>query len=212
MDPSSNTPQRKRRMNWHWVCSQPPISTYWLLTPCSPTAQDKLWNLSKNPNGLTHAFYTLSHGIRLHYVTSDQRSNEPPKIAPKNVIIFLHGFPDSWALWQSSLSSSTLRFGSALVAVDLPGYGGSDGLENHGATDVLEAVTEFVVGMRELYGIDGEDDMEMPKREKRVIIVGHDWGCIIGSRLAAEAPQLADRFILSNAPHVRSSPTFPSPI
>ncbi|KAI9874388.1 MAG: hypothetical protein M1830_009798 [Pleopsidium flavum] len=159
-------------------------------------AQDKLWNLSKDPHGLNHAFYKLANGFRLHYV-----SITSSLIARKNLIIFLHGFPDSWALWRPLLDSSGLRSNSALVAVDLPGYGGSDSLKEYGATDVLEAVAEFVIGMRELCGVDREDDMEGTGIRTRVIIVGHDWGCIIGSRLATEAPQLADRFILSNAPH-----------
>jgi pimeloyl-ACP methyl ester carboxylesterase len=83
--------------------------------------------------------------------------------------------------------------------VDLPGYGGSDGLKNYGATQVLESLTEFVVGIRDLYGID---DVEDSAPTRKVIIVGHDWGAILGFRLAAEAPQLADRFILSNGPLV----------
>jgi len=35
----------------------------------------------------------------------------------------------------------------------------------------------------------------------RVLIVAHDWGALLAFRLASEAPQLADRFIVSNAAH-----------
>lgn len=108
------------------------------------------------------------------------------------------------------LASSTFRRDSILIALDLPGYGGSDGLSRYGATDVLEAVTEFVVGMRKLHGVDGEDGVPRQDVTWRVILVGHDWGCIIGARLAAEAPQLADRFILTNAPIVRGLMLFRS--
>lgn len=31
---------------------------------------------------------------------------------------------------------------------------------------------------------------------------GHDWGGVVACKLAAEAPQLADRFIVSNTAHV----------
>lgn len=166
-------------------------------------AQGRLWNLSKHPNGLTHAFYTLSNGARLHYVANSDFSDATSPRGYRNVIIFLHGFPDSWALWRHLLSSPGLRINNVLIAVDLPGYGGSDSLRSYGATEVLEAVTEFVIGMRKLYGIDDEEDTARMGMKPGVIIVGHDWGCIIGARLAAEAPQLADRFILSNAPIVR---------
>ena len=166
-------------------------------------AQGRLWNLSKHPNGLTHAFFTLSQGARLHYVANSDFSDTSSPTGYRNLIIFLHGFPDSWALWRHLLASPALRLSNVLVAVDLPGYGGSDSLGRYGATEVLEAVTEFVLGMRNLYGLDTEQDTAKMGTNPGVIIVGHDWGCIIGSRLAAEAPELADRFILSNAPIVR---------
>lgn len=133
-----------------------------------------------------------------------------PSAGHRNLIVFLHGFPDSWALWRHIIASPALRVSNVLVALDLPGYGGSDGLRRYGATDVLEAVTEFVIGMRRLYGIDSEQDIARIERTPGVIIVGHDWGCIIGARLAAEAPQLADRFILSNAPIVRNFDHLPT--
>lgn len=64
--------------------------------------------------------------------------------------------------------------------------------------------------MRILYGVDREDVTQEPGKERpRVIIVGHDWGCIIGCRLAVEASQLADRFILSNGAHVCNPDDFP---
>lgn len=87
-----------------------------------------------------------------------------------------------------------------MIAVDLPGYGGSDSFERHGATEVLEALTEFIVTVREKYGVD-IDTMAKPAR--RVIVVAHDWGAVLSFRLAAEAPQLADRFIVTNGPLVR---------
>lgn len=88
-----------------------------------------------------------------------------------------------------------------MVAVDLPGYGGSDSLEKYGATEVLEALTEFIVAVRERCGVD---DPERARPTKRVVIVAHDWGGVLAFRLAAEAPQLADRFMVVNGPLVSS--------
>jgi pimeloyl-ACP methyl ester carboxylesterase len=89
------------------------------------------------------------------------------------------------------------------VAVDLPGFGGSDSFPRYSAFDVLESLTEFIIAMRERYlGTNNAGSGQGEDAIDKVFIVGHDWGCILGYRLAAEAPSLAHRFILTNAPHV----------
>lgn len=161
------------------------------------TARDHFWNLSKKPFDLHHRFLTLRDGFKFHYVTNAIPDPETP--ASKPLVIFVHGFPDSWVVWRYVMSSTWLRESSNFVAVDLPGYGGSDLLERYSATEVHEKMTEFIISLREIYGIDN------PARtgpRQRVIIVAHDWGCVISMRLAADAPQLADRFILTNGPLV----------
>lgn len=67
---------------------------------------------------------------------------------------------------------------------------------------MLEAVTQFVLDMKAQY-INAKVDS--PTEKGRVILVAHDWGAIIGFRLASEAPQIADRFILASAVHVSYS-------
>jgi len=86
-----------------------------------------------------------------------------------------------------------------VVCVDLPGYGGSDSLEHYGPDEVLEALAEFVIAMREMYLDDGTETVTYD--ERKTYIVGHDWGCILAFRLASEAASLADRYILMNGPH-----------
>lgn len=104
-------------------------------------------------------------------------------------------------MWRHCLQEPAIPINSArIVCLDLPNYGGSDTF-NPPNTDVLEAVTEFIVAMREEHENAASDD----QKDFRTMIVAHDWGCVISYRLAAEAPQLADRFILSNGPHVSIS-------
>jgi alpha-beta hydrolase superfamily lysophospholipase len=159
--------------------------------------RDKLWNLTKSWSGFKHYFLNLRDGIKIHYVTNEEPDSNSAKTKP--LFIFIHGFPDSWALWRHLLHSE-LRHLGILVALDLPGYGGSDSLTNYGATEVFEALAQFILDIREKYGFDADD---RGNGERKVYIVGHDWGCALGCRLACEAPDLADRFILSNAPMVR---------
>lgn len=100
---------------------------------------------------------------------------------------------DSWHIWHPLLKKANLKENATLVAFDLPGYGGSDGLASYDPDHVLDVVAEFIIHMRELY-LSMSETGHGP-----VIVAGHDWGCVIASRLAAEAPVLADRFIISNA-------------
>ncbi|KAL4793578.1 Alpha/Beta hydrolase protein [Aspergillus venezuelensis] len=158
-------------------------------------AGNRLWNLSEKWSTFSHQFHTLRNGFKFHYVANDINATTS---ASKPLVIFIHGFPDSWPIWRHVLNSESLQGAATLVAVDLPGYGGSDSLDRYSATAVLESLTEFILAMRVKYGIDSDS----ATNQQRTIIVGHDWGCVVSMRLAAEAPQLADRFILSNGPLV----------
>jgi hypothetical protein len=165
-----------------------------VLTRPPQKARDKLWNLSKTVVGLSHRFYRLRDGRQLHYLISR------PARGGKPLVILIHGFPDSCAEWRHLLEGSNLLENATVVAVDMPGYGASDGFDVSTAPRVLEALTEFIVAMREEH-ID--DEATENGRREDVILVGHDWGCVTAYRLAAESPNLADRWILSNGPMVR---------
>ncbi|KAF2432093.1 alpha/beta-hydrolase [Tothia fuscella] len=159
-------------------------------------AQDRLWDLSKKPFGLIHCFCTLRSGVKLHYVESLPQTKPSSQTS---LVIFLHGFPDSYYLWRPYLTSDRLQSQAVMVAVDLPGFGGSDNLPQYGADEVLESISEFILQMREKYV---PTEVGQGRSSSRVVIVGHDWGAVIGMRLASEAPQLGDRFVMSNCLHV----------
>ena len=77
-------------------------------------------------------------------------------------------------------------------------------MHKYTATNVLESLAEFIIAIRDTHGIGTETH----DNHRRVTVVAHDWGCVLAMRLAAEAPQLADRFIFSNGPLVRFSLSF----
>ncbi|KAL4881299.1 hypothetical protein BJY04DRAFT_207670 [Aspergillus karnatakaensis] len=158
-------------------------------------AHNRLWDLSKKWTAFSHQFHTLKNGFKFHYVSNE---TEATTTAKKPLVIFIHGFPDSWAIWRHILRSESLQENATLVAVDLPGYGGSDGVDRYSATTVLESLTEFIIAMRTRYGIDNSSG----SYQQRVVVVSHDWGCVLSLRLASESPELADRFIVSNGPLV----------
>ncbi len=70
-------------------------------------------------------------------------------------------------------------------------------MTKYGASEVLEVFTEFIIEMRILY----------LHARKRLIVVTHDWGAVVGARLASEASELADHWILTSAMLVCSTST-----
>ncbi len=104
-------------------------------------------------------------------------------------------------MWRHLLQEPAIPLSEATyVAVDLPGYGGSDSFDIYNA-DVLESLTEFILAMRDTY----LNTILYLQPNVGVYVVGHDWGCVLAMRLASEAPTLADRFILTNGPHVSNA-------
>jgi pimeloyl-ACP methyl ester carboxylesterase len=63
---------------------------------------------------------------------------------------------------------------------------------------MLETMTEFILDMRRQY----------LQADRKLVIVTHDWGALIGARLASEASQLADHWILTSGIIVRFIKSF----
>lgn len=157
-------------------------------------ARNQYWNLAASPfPDFVHDFHILRNGRQLHYIR-----NKVKQPQPGNLVILIHGFPDSYMMWKGLLQDPSVPLRAATwICLDLPGFGGSDSFDKYDTT-VLEALTEFVVEMRSIFlCTDASGDAQ-----KNAYIVGHDWGAALALRLAAEAPVLADRFIVTNGPHV----------
>jgi pimeloyl-ACP methyl ester carboxylesterase len=115
----------------------------------------------------------------------------------KTLVILLHGFPDSGHLFSRQLQSYPFE-SAKLVALDLPGYGGSDSLPSYGPDQVLNAVAEGIIELKRRYL------KSVPEDIARCILVGHDWGGVVGYRIAAESTGLIDEFVAVNSIYVRT--------
>lgn len=127
-----------------------------------------LWSLSEPPNvdnSISHNFLTLQNGLQMHYLSTADASQ-----STDSLIILLHGFPDSCYIWQQQLHSN-LAQKAKLIALDLPGCGGSDSHSRYGPDEILNAVAEAIVQLKDCYLGTSSRSSSPPKS----ILVSHDW-------------------------------------
>jgi len=125
---------------------------------------------------LEHGFVD-SDGVKIHYVTS----GEGP------LLVMIHGFPDYWYTWRDQIPALAKHF--KVVAIDQRGYnesGQPDGIENY--------------AMSKLVG-DVQNVIRHFKQDKSVI-VGHDWGGAVAWSFAMGHPDMTDRLVILNLPHL----------
>lgn len=124
--------------------------------------------------------YADSNGVKIHYAAIG------PKSAP--LIVMIHGFPDFWYTWRDQMEALSKDY--YVVAIDQRGYNLSDkpkGVENYDM--------KFLVG-------DVAAVIKHLGREK-AIVVGHDWGGAVAWSTAMMMPQIVDKLIILNLPHLR---------
>ncbi|MGI9604107.1 MAG: haloalkane dehalogenase [Acidimicrobiales bacterium] len=118
-----------------------------------------------------------SASLRIHLVDANREA--------ESVVVFLHGNP-SWSyIWRHQIGA-VVDAGYRAIAPDLVGMGMSD--KPSEMSDYT--VDRHVEWMRSLL----VDELGLAD----VDIVLHDWGGIVGMRLAAENPGLVNRMVISN--------------
>jgi pimeloyl-ACP methyl ester carboxylesterase len=124
--------------------------------------------------GLRHEQLTVA-GTSFHAVTAG------PADAP--ALVLLHGWPESWATWRELIPLAAVDH--RVVAVDLPGVGGSRGRSaKTGAPGTKTAIAGLVHG---LIGAMGLTD---------VTVVGHDIGGMVAYAYLRGFPELPRAVIM----------------
>jgi pimeloyl-ACP methyl ester carboxylesterase len=124
--------------------------------------------------------YADSNGVKIHYAALGDKKNP--------LIVMIHGFPDFWYSWREQMEALSKDY--YVVAIDQRGYNLSDkpkGVENY---DMKLLVGDVAAVIKHL------------GREK-AIIVGHDWGGAVAWTMAIHTPQLVEKLIILNLPHLR---------
>ncbi|MCC9135949.1 alpha/beta fold hydrolase [Pontibacter silvestris] len=121
----------------------------------------------------------LVNGISLHVAESGK--------AEGDLILFLHGFPEFSYGWNKQLAYFSEK-GFRAVAPDQRGYNLSSkpsGVESY----TIKNLTDDIVALiRQL-------------TDRKVYLVGHDWGGAVAWTLAMLHPQLLEKLIVLNMPH-----------
>lgn len=115
-------------------------------------------------------------GLQIHYVDEGPSGTNP--------VLLLHGVP-AWSYLYRQMIKKISEAGIRVIAPDLIGFGKSDKpakIKFHTYQSHVDRMTEFIIklGLRE------------------IILFCHDWGSLIGLRIAASHPDLFCGIIVSN--------------
>lgn len=115
--------------------------------------------------------------IRLHYIDE----GEGP------LVVMLHGFPEFWFSWRKQIPA-LVNAGYRVIAPDLRGYGDSSRPQEIDAYR-LTAIVQDIAGL-------------IVQNGGVCTLVGHDWGGIAAWLLPMLHPELVERLVVMNAPHM----------
>lgn len=128
-------------------------------------------------NEVEHA-YADNQGTKIHYA----------KMGSGPLVVFIHGFPDFWYSWRHQMQGLAADY--TVAAMDTRGYNLSDqpsGVENYDMQILIEDVAAVIRN-------EGQES---------AVIVGHDWGGGIAWSFAGWRPEMTDKLIIMNLPHLK---------
>jgi len=129
---------------------------------------------------VTENYYPVN-GIHLHVAEAGDPAGK--------VILFLHGFPEFWYGWHHQLAFFAQQ-GYRAVAPDQRGYnlsskpaGAKAYTLNHLTADIAALINQLT--------------------SEKIILVGHDWGGGVAWTMAQQYPELIDKMVIMNMPHLQ---------
>jgi pimeloyl-ACP methyl ester carboxylesterase len=107
-------------------------------------------------------------------------------------MLLLHGFPDSLRLWRDQVQP-LVTAGFRVIALDQRGFGLSDAPADRRSYD-LPLLGADALGVLDELGVT-----------EPAVVVGHDWGAVVGWYLAATHPHRVDRLVAISVGHPRAT-------
>jgi len=120
---------------------------------------------------VTKHWVTLANGEAYHYARAGE--------VGRPVLVFLHGYTDSWRSIEPVISSLAVRH--LVLALDQRGHGHTGHkFDSYRLEDFAEDAAEFI----ETLGVSD------------VTLIGHSLGSLVAQRVATERPDLVSRLVL----------------
>ncbi len=126
-----------------------------------------------------------ANGISIHTVS----------VGDGPLVVFCHGFPESWYSWRHQLTALASA-GHRAVAMDMRGYGHTSAPAGIGAYTLSHLVAD-VVGVVAALGAD------------QAVVVGHDWGAPVAWYSALMRPDLFRAVAAMSVPYTPPIPGLP---
>jgi len=127
-------------------------------------------------------------GVTSEFINADGVKLHVAKAGKGPAVVLLHGFPEFWYSWRYQIPA-LVEAGFSVFAPDQRGYNLSDkpaGRDAYHLVNLIDDVAHLV----------GQSGL------KRIHLVAHDWGGIVAWGFAHRYPELLDKLIILNAPHV----------
>jgi len=128
----------------------------------------------------TRSFRTIdTNGVRLRAVVEGAGP----------LVILLHGWPQCWYLWRQQIDP-LVQAGYRVVVPDQRGYGASECPQPIEGYDIIHLSSD-VVGIADALGYED------------FLLVGHDWGAIVGWHVALLHPERVRSIVALSVPYSR---------
>jgi pimeloyl-ACP methyl ester carboxylesterase len=117
----------------------------------------------------------------------------------KPILCMVHGFPETWATWQSQLVYFA-RLGFPVAAFDMRGFGLSTAPAEPSAYSAKLLVADQLAVVRKLRSMCSDAD------DHDVVLITHDMGGVVGwqtafTAAAARRDSGISKFVFAAAPH-----------
>ena len=142
-----------------------------MAAPYSPTR-------AQSPRPVFEDHYAEVNGQRLHYASIGQGP----------LVLFLHGYPSFWYQWKDQMAE--MGKDHLAVGLDMRGYNLSSRpkeLDAYKMPNLIEDVRQFAE--------------KVAGKNKKFILVGHDWGANVAWPFAMFHPEMLDKLIIVNGAH-----------